>query len=91
MKNKNFLIFSVLLVLTLGLWVWFQRPGLPVDRVLPSHPLVFARLEHAQEHINQAINSDIGKNIAAIDLPDVLNRNNFPPKDINDFQYWTNR
>ena len=88
MKNKNFLIFSVLLVLTLGLWVWFQRPGLPVDRVLPSHPLVFARLEHAQEHINQAINSDIGKNIAAIDLPDVLNRNNFPPKDINDFQYW---
>jgi hypothetical protein len=88
MKNKNFWIFSVLLVLMLGLWVWFQRPGLPVEQVLPSHPLAFARLEHAQEHINQAINSDIGKNIATIDLPDVLSRNNFPPKDISDFQYW---
>ena len=34
------------------------------------------------------INSDFGKNIAAIDLPDVLSRNNFSPKDIRDFQRW---
>ena len=56
--------------------------------MLPSHPLVFARLAHVQEHIDQVINSDFGKNIAAIDLPDVLNRNNFSPKDIRDFQRW---
>ena len=88
MKNKIIWIFSVLLVLVLGFWLWSQRPGLPVEGVLPSHPLVFARLTHVQEHINQVIHSDFGKNIAAIDLPDVLNRNNFSPKDISDFQRW---
>ncbi len=88
MKNKNVWLLIIILALVLGFWLWFQRPGLPVDQVLPSHPLVFARLAHAQEHINQAINSDFGKNIAAIDLPDALNRNNFSHKDISDFQYW---
>jgi len=88
MKNKNVWLIIGILVLVLGFWLWFQRPGLPVDQVLPSHPLVFARLAHAQEHINQVIHSDFGKNIAAIDLPDVLNRNNFFLKDISDFQYW---
>ena len=68
--------------------MWSQRPGLSVEMVLPSHPLVFARLAHAEDHINQVINSDFGKNIAAIDLPDVLNRNHFSPKDISDFQRW---
>ena len=55
---------------------------------MPSHPLVFARLTHVQEHIDQVINSDFGKNIAAIDLPDVLSRNNFSTKDISDFKRW---
>ena len=88
MKNKKVLLFIVILALAFGSWVWFQRPGLPVDQVLPSHPLIFARLAYPQKYINQVINSGIGKNIAAIDLPDVLNRNNFSPKDISDFQYW---
>ena len=88
MKNKNIWLLIVILALALGSWFWFQRPGLPVDQVLPSHPLVFARLKYAQEHIHQVLNSDIGKNIAAIDFPDLLNRNNLSPKDISDFQYW---
>ncbi len=88
MKNKSVWLLIAMMVLAIGSWVWFQRPGLSVEKVLPSHPLVFARLKHAQEHINGVINSDFGKNIAAIDLPDVLNRNNFSPKDIGDFQYW---
>ena len=88
MKNKNVWLFIVILTLVLGFLLWSQRPGLSVEKVLPSHPLVFARLTHAQEHINQVLNSDFGKNIAAIDVPDVLNRNNFFPKDISDFQHW---
>jgi hypothetical protein len=81
-------LFVVLLSAVLGFWIWCQRPGLPVERVLPSHPLVFVRLAHVEEHIDQVINSDFGKNIAAIDLPDVLSRNNFSSKDIDDFQLW---
>jgi len=88
MKHKLTWTLSILLALLLGAWIWFQRPGLPVERVLPSHPLVFARLTHVEEHIHQIISSDFGKNIAAIDLPDVLNRNHFSPKDIKDFQRW---
>lgn len=88
MKNKMGWVFSVLLALALGFWIWSQRPGLPVERVFPPQPLVFARLAHVQEHINQAVNSDFGKNLAAIDLPDVLNRNGFSPKDIGDFKRW---
>lgn len=88
MKNKSVWISIIVLALALGFWLWSQRPGLPVERVLPSHPLVFARLAHVQEHIDQVIHSDFGKSIAAIDLPDVLNRNNFSPKDIGDFQRW---
>ena len=88
MKNKIVWIFSILLALVFGFWLWSQRPGLPVEAVLPSNPLVFARLTHVQEHINQAIHSDFGKNIAAIDLPDVLNRNNFSSKDISDLRRW---
>jgi len=81
-------IFAVLLVLGLGLWIWCKQPGLPVEDVLPSHPLLFARLTHVREHVNEAINSDIGKNIAAINFLDVLSRNNSSPKDIDDFQRW---
>jgi len=88
MKNKNVWAFIVILVLVPGFWLWSQRPGLPVERVLPSHPLVFARLTHVEEHINQVVHSDFGKNIEAIDLPDVLNRNHFSPKDVSDFQRW---
>ncbi len=88
MKNKVGWILSIFLAAILGFWIWSQRPGLPVDLVLPSHPLVFARLAHTQEHIDQVINSDFGKNIAAIDVPDVLSRNNFSSKDIRHFQRW---
>ena len=88
MKNKIAWIFSILLALVLGFWIWCQRPGLPVENVLPSHPLVFVHLTHVQEHVNQMIRSDFGKNIAAIDLPDVLNRNNFSTRDTIDFQRW---
>jgi len=88
MKNKIGWIISIPLVLIFGFWIWCQRPGLPVARVMPSHPLVFASLTHLEEHINQAVHSDFGKNIAAIDLPDVLNRNHFSAKDIRDFQRW---
>lgn len=75
-------------MLAFGFWIWSQRPGLPVEELLPSHPLVYARLVHVREHIDQVIHSDFGKNVAAIDLPDVLSRNNFSPKDISDFQRW---
>ena len=90
MKNIIVWIISIFLALLVGAWIWSQFPGLPVERVLPSHPLVFARLSHVEKHINQLINSDLGKNIAAIDLPAVLNRNNFSPKDISDFKRWQN-
>jgi hypothetical protein len=88
MKKIIIWTFSIFLAMVLGFWVWSQRPGLPVERVLPSHPLVFARLEHVQAHIESVINSDFGKNIAAINLPDVLNRNHFSPKDISDLKRW---
>jgi Protein of unknown function (DUF3352) len=88
MKNKNVWSSIVILAFVLGFWLWSQRPGLSVEGVLPSHPLVFARLTHVEKHINQVIHSDLGKNIAAIDLPEVLNRNNFSPTDISDFQHW---
>jgi len=79
---------GILFVALFGFWLWCQRPGLAVERVLPSHPLVFARLTHVENHVNQVILSDFGKNIAAIDLGDVLSRNNFSPKDINDLNRW---
>src|ERR1700690_2392412 len=88
MKNIIIWTFNILLVLGLGIWLWCQRPGLPVERVLPSHPLVFFRLSHVQAHIDQVVKSDFGKNIAAIDLPDVMNRNNFSKKDISDLKHW---
>jgi len=88
MKNKIIWISGILLALVLGFWLWFQRPGLPVERVLPSHPLVFVHLTHVREHIESVIHSDFGKNIAAIDLPDVLSRNHFSPKDISDSRRW---
>ena len=88
MKNKIGWIISILLASALGIWIWSQRPGLPLERVLPSHPLAFARLKHVEVHIDQVVHSDFGKNIAAIDLPDVLNRNNFSSKDISDLQRW---
>ncbi len=88
MKNKSIWLLIAIIALAIGSWIWFQRPGLPVEAVLPSHPLIYAHLSHAQEHINGVINSDFGKNIAAIDLPDVLSRNNFSPKDISDFRRW---
>ena len=88
MKNKTGLIFTILCVPVLGFWVWSQRPGLPVAKVLPSHPLVFAQLMHVQKHVDQVIKSDFGKNIAAIDLPDVLSRNNFSSQDISDLKRW---
>ncbi len=86
MRNIIVWTFNIFSILLIGLWVWCQRPGLPVDRVLPSHPLVFARLANMDEHIDQVINSDFGKNIAAIDLTAVLNRNNFSSKDIRSLQ-----
>ena len=88
MKNKFVWVFSIPLVAVVGFWLWSQRPGLPVELVLPSHPLVFANLTHVKEHVNQVINSDFGKNIAAINLPDVLARNNFSPSDISDLKHW---
>jgi len=88
MKNKIFWIIAIPLIFLFGFWVWCQRPGLPVDRVLPSHPLVFARLKDVEGHINQVIHSDFGKSIGSIDIPDVLSRNNFVSSDINDFKHW---
>jgi hypothetical protein len=85
MKTK---IIWALIVAAFGFGIWCQRPGLPVEQVLPSHPLVFARLDHVAEHVDQVIHSDFGKNIAAIDLPDVLNRNNFSRRDVKDFRLW---
>jgi len=87
MKNKLGLIIGVLLAMGLGFVIWAQR-SVPLEQVLPSHPLFFARLDHVEEHISQVIHSDFGKNIASIDMPDVLNRNNFSQADINDFQSW---
>ena len=88
MKKYITWFFTGLLVLILGFWIWCQRPGLMLEEVLPSHPLVFVRLAHMQEHVNQVIRSDFGKNLAAIDLPDVLSRNNFSSRDIRDFKHW---
>lgn len=88
MKRKIFWTFCALTVSVLGFWFWSQRPGLVMEGVLPAHPLVFARLVHVEEHVNQVIQSDFGKSIAAIDLPDVLNRNNFLQKNISDIQHW---
>lgn len=88
MKIKTSWVISFFIVLLMGFWIWCQRPGLPLERVLPSHPLVFGRLKHVEEHINQVIKSDFGKNIAAIDFPDVLNRNNFSSKDVADLKRW---
>lgn len=98
MKKIIFWTLSTFALLVLGFWIWVQRPGLPVEQVLPSHPLVFARLAHVQEHVDQLINSDFGRNIAAIDLPDALSRNNFSLKDIRDLKrsqkdlvkFWSN-
>jgi len=88
MKNKSSWILAFMVSTIFGFWVWCQRPGLAVERVFPSHPLVFVSLVHVEEHINQAIRSDFGKNIAAIDLPDVMSRNHFSAKDIRDLQRW---
>jgi len=88
MKKIIFWIISVLLISVFGLLVWSQRPGLPIEQVLPSHPLVFARLTHVQEHIDQLVHSDFGKSVAAIDISDVLNRNHFSTKDVRDFRLW---
>jgi len=88
MKNKFVWIISILLISILGLWIWSQRSGLPVERVLPSHPLAFARLLHVEEHVSQMVNSDFGKSVSAIDLLDVLKRNNFSSKDAGDLKRW---
>jgi len=55
---------------------------------LPAHPLMYARLANVGKHVGQIVHSDFGKNISAINIPDVLSRNNFSPKDIRDFQIW---
>ena len=88
MKKIIFWSLGFLLVSLFGLWVWCQRPGLALEDVLPSQPLVFVRLAHVQKHVDQMIASDFGKNIAAIDLADVLSRNNLPREDIRDFKRW---
>ncbi|MDE1921490.1 MAG: DUF3352 domain-containing protein [Candidatus Omnitrophica bacterium] len=78
----------VFLAALAGVWMLSQRQGLPAAEVLPAHPLVFARLNFAQKHIDQVLDSDFGRNIAAIDVPEVLGRNNFSRNDINDFKRW---
>ena len=88
MKNKIILIGIIILAAAVGFWLWSQRSGLPVDEVLPSGAIFYVRLNHVEAHINQVIQSDFGKNIAAIDVPEVLARNNFSPKDIRDFKSW---
>ena len=88
MKNKIILTGMVILAAAVGFWLWSQRSGLPVDEVLPSGAEFYVRLNHVQAHINQVLQSDFGKNIAAIDVPEVLARNNFSPKDIRDFKSW---
>ena len=55
---------------------------------MPAHPLMYARLANVGKHVGQIVHSDFGKNISAINIPDVLSRNNFSPKDIRDFQIW---
>ncbi len=81
-------MFYILVGLLTGFWIWSQRPGLAIDRVFPSQPLIFARLANVEKHVNQWVNSDFGKNIAAIDLPEVLSRNNFSSKDVSDLKHW---
>jgi len=88
MKNKIIWAVVALMVLVVGFLLWSQRPGLPVENVLPDQPLVYVRLDHVEEHVNQMVHSDFGKNLAAINLPDVLSRNNFSSKDIRDLQIW---
>ena len=88
MKKILFWVITFLFVLVLGFWIWCQRPGLSVEKVLPAHPLLFVRLLHVHGHVDQVIKSDFGKNIAAIDVPEVLGRNKFSPKDIADYKHW---
>ena len=88
MKNKIILVAIIILAATVGFWLWSQRSGLPVDEVLPSGAVFYLRLNHVEAHINQVIQSDFGKNIAAIDVPEVLARNNFSSRDIRDFKSW---
>jgi hypothetical protein len=85
---KNIYLWVLIAVSGLGILWWCQRSGLPVADVLPSQALVFADLEHAQKHIDQVVHSDFGKNLAAINLPEVLSRNNFSSRDVRDFQIW---
>ena len=88
MKNKIAWLLFIAVTLILGCWIWSQRSGLKVEEVLPSHPLVYLRMKHVEEHVKQIIKSDFGKNIASIDLPDALSRNNFSSRDIRDFRRW---
>ena len=88
MKNKTVWIVGSIAVLLLGFWLWSQRPGLTIEEVLPSHALLYARLTHVAEHVDQMIRSDIGRNLAAIDVPDVLTRNHFSSKDVRDYKRW---
>jgi hypothetical protein len=88
MKNKIVWISGIVVVVILGYCFWCQRSGLPVDTVLPTGAIFYARLNHVEKHINQVIQSDMGKNMAAIDLPEVLARNNFSRQDIRYFQVW---
>jgi len=88
MKNKIVWASFICFVLILGFWIWSQRSGLAVEEVLPAHPLMYARLANVGKHVGQIVHSDFGKNISAINIPDVLSRNNFSPKDIRDFQIW---
>ncbi len=88
MNNKFFFIPGVLGLGLVGFWLWCQRPGLPVERILPDNPLVFMQLVHPRDHIDQMIHSDLGKSLAVIDLPDVLSRNNLLTGEIRDIQLW---
>ncbi|MDE2027261.1 MAG: DUF3352 domain-containing protein [Candidatus Omnitrophica bacterium] len=88
MKKIIIWTVAVILGLSLGVWLWSERQGLPVEQALPSGPLAYASLNNAQKHVDQVLDSEFGKNIAAIDLPEVLNRNNFSAKDISDFKQW---
>jgi len=88
MKNKLVWTINILIVALIGFWLWCQRPGLPVENVLLPKALLYGRLKNVKEHMNQLVQSDFGKNISVINLPDVLNRNNFSAKDVDDFQQW---
>ncbi len=88
MKNKIIFIGIIILAVTIGFWFWCQRPGLAINNVMPSGAIFYARLDHVETHINQMARSDLAKNIAAIDFPEVLARNNFSKKDISDFLSW---